>query len=268
MEEKQKFWKKLTAFVAGKGFYAVLALCLVVIGASAFTLVGSLRGLEGAGEVYYAGEDAAAAKTPAPAVPRTTPESARETPAVREESALPQGTEEPRNRTPEQEAPAVTEPAQQTEASSAEQVPETAEAGTAPRGWIWPVSGEVVLEYAPDRLVWNVTMADWRTHSGMDLAAPMGTRVLAVSNGTVTQVGEDDLLGTFVVVDHGEGLCSLYANLASAPAVAEGDTVEMGDVLGSVGDTALGETGEEAHLHFAMTLEGDSADPRAYLPGR
>ena len=76
------------------------------------------------------------------------------------------------------------------------------------------------------------------------------------------------MLGTYVVVDHGEALCSLYANLAAVPAVTVGDQVEMGDVIGSVGDTSLAEIGEEAHLHFAMTCNGEDADPQEYLPER
>ena len=260
MEEKQTFWKKLGAFVGGRGFYALLGLCLVIIAASAWTLFSSLQQPDGTGEVYYAGEDSAAVTvTPAP-TPAPTPRATA--PAVREKTEedipvlMPETEPEP-------------EPAEET-AEEVQQPDEEAieEVNTAPEGWIWPVAGEIVLEYAPDYLVWNMTMADWRTHEGVDLAAAMGTRVLAVSAGTVTAVGEDDLLGTFVEVDHGEGITSLYANLAATPAVTAGDAVKMGDVIGSVGDTALGETGEEAHLHFSMTCDGESADPAEYLPQR
>ena len=258
MEEKQTFWKKLSAFVGGKGFYALMGLCLVVIAASAWALFGSLQQSEGTGEVYYAGEDsAAAAVTPAP-----TPEADPvQTEAPRREEARP---ETPAQTQPETVIPESTDTAE----VIPEETEETVEANAAPEGWIWPVAGEIVLDFAPEHLVWNVTMADWRTHAGVDLAASMGTRVLAVSGGTVTAVGEDDLLGTYVAVDHGGGIESFYANLASTPAVQEGDTVKMGDVLGSVGDTALGEIGEEAHLHFAMRCDGESADPAEYLPAR
>ena len=257
MEEKQTFWKKLTAFVGGKGFYALLGLCLVVIAASAWTLFSSLQQPEDMGEVYYAPEDSAAAEvTPAPTPVQTAPSSRHK--AEEDVPVFRPGTE---TESASEEAGASGEAA-----APAEE--ESAEVNAAPEGWIWPVAGEVVLEYAPDYLVWNVTMADWRTHEGVDLAAAMGTRVLAVSGGTVEEVGEDDLMGTFVVVDHGEGISSLYANLAATPAVSVGDAVKMGDVIGSVGDTALGETGEEAHLHFAMHCDGESADPAEYLPQR
>ena len=89
---------------------------------------------------------------------------------------------------------------------------------------------------------------------------------MAAAKGTVAEVYEDDLLGTTVVIDHGEGLKSTYSNLAATPTVAAGDSVNMGDVIGSVGNTAIGETGEVIHLHFAMTKDGVSVDPAEYLP--
>jgi murein DD-endopeptidase MepM/ murein hydrolase activator NlpD len=50
------------------------------------------------------------------------------------------------------------------------------------------------------------------------------------------------------------------------PTVKEGDAVTMGSVIGAIGDTSLAETGEVTHVHFSMTVNGESADPAAYLP--
>ena len=111
-------------------------------------------------------------------------------------------------------------------------------------------------------------MADWRVHNGIDLAAEAGSRVIAASSGTVEEVRNDDLYGTTVVIDHGNGLKSIYSNLAGTPAVAKGDTVSAGSVIGSVGDTAEAEIGEVAHLHFEMTKDGAEVDPADYLPAK
>ncbi len=267
MEEKQTFWKKLTAFVSGKGFYAVLGLCLVIIAASAWTLIGTLQGTGDSGAVYDSGEITAREdSTPAPTVRPTVTESPKQTQTMPRSTPTPapETTEIPE--APEEETTVVQEEPTDGESTQEEEI--TEEVNAASVGWIWPVNGEVVLEYAEDYLVWNRTMADWRTHPAVDIAAAMGTRVLAVSGGTVKEVGEDDLLGTYVIVEHGEGVESVYANLAATPAVEAGAYVEMGDVLGSVGDTALGEIGEEAHLHFAMTQEDTPVDPAAWLPNR
>ena len=77
---------------------------------------------------------------------------------------------------------------------------------------------------------------------------------------------EDDLLGTVVEIDHGNDVVSVYANLDVSPAVGVGQMVACGDTVGAVGTTALAESGEEAHLHFAMRRGGSTVDPAEYLP--
>ena len=64
----------------------------------------------------------------------------------------------------------------------------------------------------------------------------------------------------------GNGLESSYSNLAALPTVEIGDEVSVGDVIGSVGSTAIGEINEQSHLHLSVTLNGESADPLNYLP--
>ena len=131
---------------------------------------------------------------------------------------------------------------------------------------VWPVEGEIQRGYCMDALQYDPTMSDWRTHDGLDLAAEIGTKVLAVQNGTVLRVYSDDLYGTTVVIDHGNGLVISYANLEQIPTVYEGDTVSAGDVIGSVGDTAKCESLQEGHLHLSAELNGESVSPMDYLP--
>ncbi len=68
----------------------------------------------------------------------------------------------------------------------------------------------------------------------------------------------DDLYGTVVTIDHGDGTKAVYANLASEPAVAVNDAVEPGYIIGAVGTSALAEVGQQPHLHFAVTANGQS----------
>ena len=109
-------------------------------------------------------------------------------------------------------------------------------------------------------------MGDWRTHSGLDITADLGAKVLSTANGVVSHIYQDDMMGTVVEIDHGEGLVSQYANLAETPTVSVGDTVTTGAVIGSVGQTAASESGQAAHLHFAMYQDGVPVDPTGYLP--
>lgn len=131
---------------------------------------------------------------------------------------------------------------------------------------VWPVEGEIQRDYSMDALQYDPTMSDWRTHDGLDLSAEIGTKVLAVQNGTVLRVFSDDLYGTTVVIDHGSGLVISYANLEQVPTVYEGDSVSAGDVIGSVGDTAKCESLQEGHLHLSAELNGESVSPMDYLP--
>ena len=89
--------------------------------------------------------------------------------------------------------------------------------------------------------------------------------MLSISAGTVEQIYEDALMGTTIVVDHGGGLQSWYSNLAPETAVQVGDSVDIGGVLGTVGGSAIAESGESPHVHLETVLNGQPVDPKDYL---
>ena len=128
-----------------------------------------------------------------------------------------------------------------------------------------PLSGNTALDYSMDALCYNPTTRDWRTHNGVDIAAAEGTTVCAAANGTVESVTEDDTMGTTVVLSHADGYKTIYSSLAAEVSVAVGQTVEAGDAIGTVGNTALLETALGEHLHFAVTCNGSFVDPSAFL---
>ena len=109
-------------------------------------------------------------------------------------------------------------------------------------------------------------MRDWRTHDGLDVMAELGSTVVAAREGTVESIVADALYGTVLTIDHGDGIKTVYANLADVPAVNVGDWVEAGATIGSVGTTAICEIGQGTHLHFAVTVDGVYVDPLEYLP--
>lgn len=101
-------------------------------------------------------------------------------------------------------------------------------------------------------------------HDGVDLAAPSGTPIHAVANGTVVAAGWCDCgLGYYVEIDHGGGVHTVYGHMASQPYVAVGQSVAQGDVIGPVGSTGLS-TGP--HTHFMVRQDGVTQDPKNYLP--
>lgn len=100
-----------------------------------------------------------------------------------------------------------------------------------------------------------------RLHAGMDLAAPTGTPIGAAGLGTVVTAGDLGGYGNAVVIDHGNGLSTLYGHL-SALHVAAGDLVEPNQTIGLIGSTG-NSTGP--HLHLEVRLFGTPVDPINYL---
>ena len=135
----------------------------------------------------------------------------------------------------------------------------------APRLVVSPLVGEEIAAFSVDELKYNETLGDWRTHDGVDIAAEVGTQVLAACSGTVTQVIDDDLMGTSVTIAHDGGYETVYSNLQSVPTVSEGQEVSAGEVIGSVGCTSIAEFAVPAHLHFAVTKDGVPCDPKEFL---
>jgi murein DD-endopeptidase MepM/ murein hydrolase activator NlpD len=125
--------------------------------------------------------------------------------------------------------------------------------GVSPSGFIWPVHGPVTSGYGPR---WG------RMHTGIDVAARGGTPLRAAKAGEVIYAGWLGGYGNTVLLDHGEGVATLYGH-QSRIAATEGQILNQGDVLGFVGTTGHS-TGN--HLHFEIRVDTKPRNPRPYLP--
>ena len=253
---KRPWTERLGDFVLGRGFYIVLALCVAAMGVSGYYLMRSASGM--------AREDPAKSVTGAASVPaagggtaQTKPESKAVLPAppVTEKPAAQPGKTET-----EQTGPAKADP------DPVQTKPETPSPKPAPAVYTWPVKGEVLRTFSVETLSYDATMRDWRAHAGLDISAVEGTLVSAMRGGTVHDVYEDDMMGTTVVIDHGDGMVSAYSGLAAKPPVAAGDAVDAGSTIGSVGKAPLGESALTPHLHLSLVVDGVDTDPLEYLP--
>ena len=99
-------------------------------------------------------------------------------------------------------------------------------------------------------------------HAGIDILAPAGTEVRAASPGLAGYTGSGRRgYGNVVVLDHGEGITTLYGHLATIR-VQSGETVPAGAVIGTVGRSGNATT---HHLHFELRVDGEAVDPAPYL---
>ena len=130
-----------------------------------------------------------------------------------------------------------------------------------------PVKGTLIKEHSPDVLVRSLTMNDYRTHPGIDIAAAIGAPVVACADGIIKEVWADPMMGRCVSVAHEGGLVSVFKNLADslADGIAPGKELRAGDVIGAVGETALIEIAEVPHLHFELILDGKTQNPLSYF---
>ncbi|MBR5515008.1 MAG: M23 family metallopeptidase [Clostridia bacterium] len=136
-----------------------------------------------------------------------------------------------------------------------------------PSEFCLPVTGHISKGYSIDAPVFSLTMNDYRTHSGIDLQAELGTNVAAFAEGTVTNIYNDPFMGVCVEITHSGSLVSKYMNLSEelGEGIEVGAQVTCGQSIGKVGNTAAMEASDESHLHFEVFRENATIDPMEFL---
>ena len=252
--KNRNFLNKLGDFAMGKGFYIVLFLCIATIGISGYYLLRTVV------------NDTRATAPVGGGASVTLPDQSVTRPTI----PTPKPAEDPPVKSPSVNAKPSAQPDDPEPVKDAEPEPDTlsetqTSKETLSKVFTWPVQGAVLRDFSVEALSLDPTLGDWRTHGGLDIAAAQGVKVLSISAGTVEQVYTDGLMGTTVVVNHGGGLQSWYCNLDETVTVEIGDSVDIGDELGTVGSSAIAEVGMNSHVHLETLLNGQPVDPREYL---
>lgn len=129
--------------------------------------------------------------------------------------------------------------------------------------FVLPVNGTIFAAFSGDELVYNKTMDDWRTHNGIDIRANRDNAVKAATDGTVTAIYADGMLGNVIEIDNGKYTVR-YCGLGDNLLCKKGDVVKQGDSIGVVGEVPL-ESSEESHIHLEILKDGVWQNPDNYL---
>ena len=130
-----------------------------------------------------------------------------------------------------------------------------------------PVSGTLTNKHDPELQVFSPTMQDYRVHLGIDIQTAENAPVYAAADGTVSKIWVDTLMGYCVAVKHSGNCVTVYKNLAAnlPEGIAEGTSVRSGQLIATVGNSAMVEVADEPHLHFEMTVSDLAVDPLEYF---
>lgn len=123
-----------------------------------------------------------------------------------------------------------------------------------------PVVGEVLLDYSMDHAIYHATMQQYKYNPALVLAAQEGTVITAAADGIVKSIYYDSQTGNTVIFDVGDGYELTYGQLEEL-AVAEGDRVSAGDLVGKVAAPTIYYSEEGSNVYFKLTKDGNPVDP-------
>ncbi|MBQ8295866.1 MAG: M23 family metallopeptidase [Clostridia bacterium] len=112
---------------------------------------------------------------------------------------------------------------------------------------------------------YNQTTGVFENHNGVDFSAEVGASVFAVADGIIESISDDILNGSSIVIDHGNGLKSVYYFVTAAEMMTVGGEVTKGNVIATVAEVGGSEYKDGAHLHFEILKDGVVVDPTDYL---
>ena len=125
----------------------------------------------------------------------------------------------------------------------------------------WPLSGDIIKDFAVDSLVYSNTLNEWRTHEGIDIAGKEGDVIVSVEDGIVERIFEDEKYGETIVVSHENGYKTFYSFVSPQNLSTENQKVRKGEAIGRLTSSTKFEAKEVTHLHFEMLKNGVKISP-------
>ncbi|MBP3939603.1 MAG: M23 family metallopeptidase [Clostridia bacterium] len=124
--------------------------------------------------------------------------------------------------------------------------------------FLLPLNSNVSKDFSDGEMIYSETMNDWRSHNGIDIKGNIGDNAIAVQDGTVLEVVNDEIWGDTVVIQHGNGLNAKYCGVKAT--VKPEEKIEQGQVIGTV--VAIpAEEKDGVHIHLETEVDGKLVDP-------
>ena len=125
-------------------------------------------------------------------------------------------------------------------------------------------NASVIKDFSNKELQYNNTLKQWEIHKALDLSSDTSSNVIAIADGTVTNVYNNYLEGDVIEIEHENGIKSVYKSLTDV-SVKVGNYVRQGDIIASVSTSMARESNTGNHLHFEMFENNISINPNNYI---
>lgn len=129
---------------------------------------------------------------------------------------------------------------------------------------LWPVEGNVVMNYSDDHLIYHTTLDQFRTHDAIAIAAEIGTEVVAAADGVVASIEDSVQTGVTVTTAIGNDYYLVYGQLESSE-LKVGDSVSRGEVIGTVAEVSRFYSKEGDNLYFQVRCGEETLNPMSLL---
>lgn len=134
----------------------------------------------------------------------------------------------------------------------------------ADKGLLWPVTGNVIMNYSMDRVIYFETLEQFKTNPAIIIDAEVGTEVLSAAKGKITSITNEDETGLTVTASIGNGYSLVYGQLEDV-SVEVGDIVDEGEVLGKVAEPSKYYSVEGSNLYFQVLKDEETMNPMTLL---
>lgn len=162
------------------------------------------------------------------------------------------------------EATAEAEPEEETMETAGDQVQADLLSFAEDSKIMWPVDGDVILNYSMDKSIYFSTLNQYKYHPAIVISAPVGSEVQCAAKGEVKEISVNEETGTTLTMDLGNRYEAVYGQLKEV-AVEEGDIVESGDLLGYVSEPTKYYTLEGSNLYFQLLKNGEPVNPMNFI---